>query len=283
VGVRVLEAFDVTVAPLLTAARSPAVASGALRSAFFGPPARMPAGLPALPEAEAEAAALRRAVGGAGAEFLGPDASEANLRRLIARPIGILHVATHARVDAFDPGRTGIVLQPGAEGMRRDDGFLSLPEIAGQRMEVGLTVLSACSGAVGERLPGEGVESLATLLYEAGSRAVVASLWDVEDAPTRAFVEQMYHHLRRGRPVAAALREAKRALAASGGELAAPRHWAGWIVIGDGGLLAVPRQWPWPWMVAALFAVAVLLLLGRGLRRRSGRGVGDAEPPAVSP
>ena len=131
-----------------------------------------------------------------------------------------------------------------------------------------LTFLSACSGAVGAQLPGEGLDSLASALLESGSESVIASLWDVEDLPTRTLVEQYYYYLGQGDNPGSALRSAKLAMIVSGGEMAAPRHWAGWSLIGRGG---IPLQIETGntrflfavLLVIALAAVATIVILRR--------------------
>lgn len=274
---RLLEDYEVTLLPLLSfndrpRARSPSRAGGP-SFAFFGPPASLPEGLPRLPEAMREAEALRRAFGSDGPVFAGRDASEARLREALHGPARVLHVATHATADPVDAGRTGIVLQAaeGGELQRADDGFLSLPELADQEIAADLVFLSACSGAVGERLPGEGVESLAAVLLESGSGAVVASLWDVADIPTRALVEQFYDEIGRGRTIAAALREAKRALLRSGGRMAEPRHWAAWVALGSGEQRLARARPDWLTWTLVLAALALVFLAARAAIRSTRR------------
>jgi CHAT domain-containing protein len=145
--------------------------------------------------------------------------------------------------DPIDAGRTGIVFarpSGGEDEAGGTDGFLSVPEILALDLEADLTVLSACSGAVGETLPGGGLDSLAGALIESGSRAVIASLWDVGDAPTRTLVEQFYYGVGRGGRFSSSLREAKIALLRTGGEIGRPRHWAGWVLVGRGEGVAAP-------------------------------------------
>ncbi len=297
---RLLHSYEVSLAPILSVSGE-AVAGGkggepALTYAVFGPPgaselaAALGDGsrvvLPPLPEADREARAVRRALGRRGQVFFGGESRESSLKRLGGEGVAVLHVATHALVDPFDIGRTGIVLsgggdRTGGEGGHGgppggEDGFLTLSEILDLDLPVDLTFLSACSGAVGDRLPGEGLDSLAGALIESGSQSVVASLWDVEDLPASALVEQFYDRVRRGRTFAAALREAKLALLSSGGEMARPRHWAAWVLVGRAGARVVQTGMPAGGR-AAIAASLVLLLAGaiyaalRLAARRMGR------------
>lgn len=250
---RLIQDYELTLVPLLSTLRRddlPEVERGETDPApylFFGPPEREPAGsdggeenlwtsLPPLPEAEKEAEILFKTLGKGGMVFHGAAAREQIFRERVRSPLSVLHLATHAIADPIDMGRTGILFhRERREEGGGADGFLSLPEILGLDLSVNLTFLSACSGAVGASLPGEGLASLAGGLLESGSRAVIASLWDVEDLPTRILVEQFYHRLGRGGTFSSALREAKLAQISAGGELTRPRHWAAWILVGDGG------------------------------------------------
>jgi len=117
-----------------------------------------------------------------------------------------LHLATHGHVDPSDPRRSGLVLgyEPSSEGL------LALEDVLGFRLDADLVVLSACDTARGRIVRGEGVESLANAFLEAGARAVVASLWKIEDGETAEMMSNFYEaYLHRKLPPGEALRFAK--------------------------------------------------------------------------
>jgi hypothetical protein len=132
---------------------------------------------------------------------------------------------------------------------------------------------------------GEGVQGLTTPLVAAGARSVVATQWRVGDRSTVRLVEDLYDGLARGRPVAAALRDAKLAALRRG---APPGEWAGFTVVGDPlttVALVVPAQ---PSTAARVGAgAAALLVMGAaayGLVRRRGRKSDrGVAPAAVAP
>ncbi|MFQ5768443.1 MAG: CHAT domain-containing protein, partial [Acidobacteriota bacterium] len=111
-----------------------------------------------------------------------------------------------------------------------------------------------------ESIPGEGLLSLSTALEEAGASAVIASLWDVEDLPTQALVEQFYFQLGQGSTAAQALRDAKLALLNAGGQMAQPSRWAGWVIIGRGEIQLKPRSSHLLRYAAGAAVLALLLL-----------------------
>ena len=120
---------------------------------------------------------------------------------------------------------TGHVLTPG--------------DILGLRLDSDVVVLSACRSGLGELLRGEGLVSLTRAFLQAGSRAVVVSLWDVGDRSTADFMGAFYKGLLRGEPVAAALRGAELSFVRS--ESPSRREifrWAPFVLVGDPGVPA---------------------------------------------
>ena len=120
-------------------------------------------------------------------------------RDAVTRGAKVVHLATHTVVDERRGRGASILLTPAGE----EDGLLTPREIAGLQDRCDLTVLAACRTALGAS--GEDGRALASLtgsFLAAGSPAVVATLWDVGDAATAAFMEQLYDQLSRGYPPA---------------------------------------------------------------------------------
>jgi CHAT domain-containing protein len=184
-----------------------------------------------LPEARREGRRVRRILGGDSRLRVGAEATEAEVRRLVAGRYAVLHFATHALVDERRLGRSGIVLAAGAG----EDGLLENSEIAGLDLAGEVVVLAACRSGSGRVLYGEGPLSLARSFFLAGAGTVVASLWPLRDDDASVLFEPFYQHLARGESVAEALAGAQRELLAAGVPAEA---WAGVVVLGDGA--AVP-------------------------------------------
>lgn len=223
-----------------------------------------PVRLGRLPYARTEGESVVRHLGGA--ELLqGKDASEAYIKRNGAEPYGLVHFAAHAVTDEVNPDRSGIYLSPGD---RKEDGLLQAREIVDLDLEGRVVVLSTCESASGEILRGEGVMGLARAFFQAGAHTVVASLWPLRDDHGAALFDRFYHHLAKGRSVAAALRAAQQDRMNDG---APPAAWAGVVVLGDGDRVPVPggRGPGWAiWLAVWLAVVALLSLTGLLLRRR---------------
>lgn len=236
-----------------------------LRLAGFGSP-RMPRGdapaallasrfgLAALPGAERELGAIAEILGGESRLFLGERATEAAFREAVTRGARVAHLATHAVVDERRGRGAAILLTPAGE----DDGLLTPREVAGLEDRCDLTVLAACRtalGASGE--DGRALASLTGAFLAAGSPAVVATLWDVGDAATAAFMEQLYHQLGRGHPPAEALRRAKLRLRADP-RWDRPALWSAYVLVGETGPVVPSRT---PWIAAAILLVLLLLAI----------------------
>lgn len=173
---------------------------------------------------------------------LGREATRARLGGDL-RAYAVVHLACHGFVDPEQPRRGGLALSPASEG----EGWFTIQDALELDLDARLVVLSACETARGALRVGEGVESLARAFLHSGSRAVVASLWQVADWAAAETMQGFYAGaLERGLPPADALREAKldlrrsRALRGLGLEAAPqagieaghPFFWAPFIHIG---------------------------------------------------
>ena len=145
----------------------------------------------------------------------------------------VLHLATHAEIDAQHPELSGLALsQFDAEG-RPVDGFLRLGEIFGLALRARLVTLSACRSAGGTDLPGEGLISLTRGFLYAGAGAVLASLWDVDDRATAELMKRFYQlHWQQKIAPPSALRQAQRLLRAEPG-WEHPYYWAAFTLQGE--------------------------------------------------
>jgi CHAT domain-containing protein len=150
-----------------------------------------------------------------------------------------VHFATHGLIDEERPERSGLVLTANPP---IDDGLLQTRDIHGLRLDADLVTLSACETALGQNVTGEGMIGLTRAFFCAGARAVVASLWDVEDAATARLMETFYRNIRRGQPIDIAPQQAKLTFVRSGGDSSRPFAWASFVVNGHArAIVDLPR------------------------------------------
>jgi tetratricopeptide (TPR) repeat protein len=192
----------------------------------------------------------------------------------------VLHFAAHTSVDDQHPWRSGVLLAPRAPGER----YLRAARIAESPLAARLAVLSGCESAGGRVLSGEGVQGLTAAFLSAGVPAVVASLWPVEDRATERLMKEFYGRLARGERVAAALAGAQRALR-DRGATADPFFWAGFVLVGDPGVLVPLRaHTDLVWRGAALagLALAAALAATWWWSRRAGRKLAVTDAPGAA-
>jgi len=134
---------------------------------------------------------------------------------------------------------SGLVLA-GANEAAEDpkwDGLLTAAEVSALDLRgVDLVVLSACNTGLGEVHNGEGVLGLRRGFATAGVRALVMSLWAVDDQATAELMSHFYARKRRKLGRAEALRQAQLAMISeSRNQLGhgSPTTWAAFVVAGD--------------------------------------------------
>lgn len=208
-----------------------------------------------LPNAREEARGIARALGGNNRVLAGREASEWALKNADLASFRLLHLAAHAVVDDAHPERSAVLLAPGSE---HEDGMLRLDEIAALDLDDQVVLLSACRGASGPVVGGEGILGLARAFLQAGARAVLANRWPYRDDHAAALTLAISRELGRGSRLGEALTAARRARAASGAPLGS---WAGVTLIGDGTITLAERGGSFG-IVAAWVLIAAAAALG---------------------
>lgn len=174
---------------------------------------------------EAEAAAVARLCGG---DLLAPGGDVATRLREAAGAYRWLHLACHGAFELGDPLRSWLAVGPGEA--------LSAAAIMGElRLDADLVTLSACRSGVSRVLRGDEPLGLVRAFLAVGARAVLATLWEVDDHAARLLMEELYRGLRAGLAPDVALRGAQLVLRATeGGAYADASHWAAYVLISAG-------------------------------------------------
>ncbi|MBE9109465.1 tetratricopeptide repeat protein [Nodosilinea sp. LEGE 07298] len=182
------------------------------------------------------------------------EAFSASDLRILMRDFSIVHLATHAKFLQGQGNESFIVTG--------DRNAVSLSEMRSWNLDADLVVLSACETAVGEAQLGSGIEILGFgyQMQDAGAKAAIASLWQVDDGGTQVLMNAFYAALQAGYTKAEALQLAQQALIAGDLEIESqgaradfnlitartglpaavsdnldhPYYWAPFILIGNG-------------------------------------------------
>ena len=153
---------------------------------------------------------------------------------------GVLHFATHGYFNVKNPLLSGLELEPDGN----NDGYLEVHEIIGLSLNAALVTLSACetgmgSGYFNEIPAGDEFVGLTRAFLLAGSRSVLATLWEVDDRSTVELMEGFYKGLvQSGETTKAANGQAK-ALARVQRQLknstqyTHPFYWAPFVLVGQ--------------------------------------------------
>lgn len=143
--------------------------------------------------------------------------------------ISLVHIAAHGR------SATGeIILSPNdasSERPREEDFLLTMADVLNAQLRAKLVVLSCCHSGQGE-IKAEGVVGIARAFLGAGARAVIATLWAIDDAATLAFMEHFYENLMAGHSASRSLNQARKQMRESK-DFSAEKHWAPFTLIGD--------------------------------------------------
>ena len=184
-----------------------------------------------LPYAQEEARSISAFFPNQSRVLVGASATESSFKREAAR-YRIIHLATHGYFNKLNPLFSAVELEPD----QTEDGRLEVHEILNLRLRANLVTLSACdtalgSGYFGETPAGDEFVGLTQAFLYAGSPAVLATLWEVNDRSTLDFMRGFYQGLAKT-DKAEALAEVQRAMLRRGGRTANPYFWAAFVLVG---------------------------------------------------
>jgi len=221
-----IEQYNVSEIPsaaLLSTNRTLQSLSDPLRAISFAPSStRLKFAIP-------EANSVAKSFAPDGLAVTGAAATKARFKEA-APQYDIVHIAAHGFFNKFNPSSSGLQLQPGAT----DDGKLRISEILGLHFHARLITLSACetalgAGQFGELPAGDEFVGLNRTFLEAGSDAVLASLWKVDDRSTLLLMHRLYRKMGT-HSGSAALAAAQRDLIHSG-QFKHPYYWAAFVLM----------------------------------------------------
>lgn len=178
--------------------------------------------------------------------FLSDEATETNFKKNVHQS-NIVHISTHSFLIKDQP----LILFAKQED-EIDDGFLELGEIVQLNLNSELVVLSSCRSGLGKIDKAEGVIGMQKAFFDAGSKSVLVSLWDVNDKYTSYFMKDFYSQLADGKSKSEALKIAKLNFIKK--HSANPYYWSAFVLSGNTSSIEVERA-------ATVGIVQILLFL----------------------
>lgn len=210
-----------------------------------------------LPGTKVEVTNINKLLKGAGYtvdEYTEKNATESNLKS--ARKMSVLHIATHGyflqdvQRTVWPVGvhadyakdnvllRSGLMLTGAGEADKLEfglentsNGIITSYEAMNLDLNgTNLVVLSACETGLGEIKAGEGVYGLQRAFLVAGAKALVMSLWKVNDASTQELMNLFYTNWTKSGDMQKAFKEAQLQLMLKHKE---PYHWGAFVMMED--------------------------------------------------
>jgi CHAT domain-containing protein/predicted negative regulator of RcsB-dependent stress response len=156
-------------------------------------------------------------------------ATEDNAKAADMKNFDFIHFACHG---LLNEDFQSLVLSQDIPGSK-DDGYFTLNEVMNCDYNAKLVVLSACQTGSGKVERAEGVIGLTRAVMYAGTPAVVASLWKVDDTATKELMIGFYKNMLGKNPdKAEALRQAKLEMIKNK-KYSSPLFWSAFVMYGE--------------------------------------------------
>jgi CHAT domain-containing protein len=216
-----IEDVEIQVAPSLTLLSAKATEPAARSLLLIGDPTPREPEFPALRYASAEMTDVAHHFDrGSVSAYQGPRASPAAFRDAHPDRFSYVHFTAHATPNRDSPLDSAVILSGPREAFK-----LYARDVAELPLHAELVTVSACRSAGEHAYSGEGLVGFAWAFLRAGSRRVIAGLWDVDDQSTAALMNDLYERLTAGDSPARALRAAKLGMIRGGGNRVKPYYW----------------------------------------------------------
>lgn len=161
--------------------------------------------------------------------LLNKGVTEGKIKSMNLSQYKIIHFATHGIMHDKNWARSALLLNK--EKHSSEDGLLQPHEIMHLNLNADLVTLSCCHSGRGKILRGEGVLGLIRTFHIAGSRAVTASLWKINDKSTSLFMDHFYDYITEGLDKNQSLRLTKLIMITS--RYKHPFYWAPFVLYGN--------------------------------------------------
>jgi CHAT domain-containing protein len=163
--------------------------------------------------------------------LLAQDATKPAVIKKLQQGVSVVHIAAHG-----DESNATIVLAPSPEIRAtkipdEEDYMLTMADVQKAQVRAQLVVLSCCHSGRG-KIRAEGVVGMCRAFLASGARAVVASLWAINDQASRKFMKKFYKHLKKGNSASTSLHLTMNDMRQIP-RFSEPKYWAPFFLMGD--------------------------------------------------
>ncbi len=192
--------------------------------------------------------------------FLNKDATETNFKQN-AELSRIIHLSTHSLLYKKQP----LIFFSNFYDSE-NDGFLEASEIVQLKLNSDLVVLSSCGSGLGKFDESEGILGMTKAFFDAGTKSIIVSLWEVNDKFTSKLMTIFYQKLSEGFDKSEALRLAKIEFIKKYSPN--PYFWAAFVLSGNTSKLKIETASAISPFVTVLLFVILLTLIAYIIMRR---------------
>jgi CHAT domain-containing protein len=185
--------------------------------------------MPPLESADAEARviAYRLEV----TPLIGQEATKPAVIEKLRQGVSVIHIAAHG---SLTKGTIALAPSPEIRETKtpdEEDYMLTMADVQKAQVRAQLVVLSCCHSGRGE-IRAEGVVGMCRAFLASGARAVVASLWAINDDATHEFMSLFYYYLKTGKSASTSLQLSMNEMRKNP-KFSEPKYWAPFFLMGD--------------------------------------------------
>lgn len=166
---------------------------------------------------------------------LGKEFTENKIKSMDLSNFKYIAFATHAIVanQITNIAEPGLILTPPNNPTTKDDGILTVSEINKLNLKSDIIILSACNTASEDGSPnGEGLSGLTSAFFQAGTKSMLVTHWDVETNSAVKLTTGSLKNLENSESLSKALQKTKISMM-NDKETAHPFYWAPFVLIGN--------------------------------------------------
>ncbi len=167
--------------------------------------------------------------------ILGKEFTENKIKSMDLSNFKYIAFATHAIVanQITNIAEPGLILTPPNNPTTKDDGILTVSEINKLNLRSDIIILSACNTASEDGSPnGEGLSGLTSAFFQAGTKSMLVTHWDVETNSAVKLTTGSLKNLENSESLSKALQKTKISMM-NDKETAHPFYWAPFVLIGN--------------------------------------------------